>query len=651
MPLITARPEILHAIVGTAGHVDHGKTSLVRLLTGCETGRLPEEKARGMSIDLGFAPCTLHGKRLVGIVDVPGHKDFIRNMVAGATSIDVLLLVVAADDGVMPQTQEHMNIVKLLRTPQMMVALTKIDMVSPEMVELARQDVAAFLQRAGYPDAPIVPVSNKTGEGIGEIQDTIDRLVEQVQTRRADARAFRMNVERAFSIKGHGTVVAGIPVSGQVAVDQKVELQPHAAELTVRAIQTYRRESETAGAACCSAINVRDIDAAAVIRGMTLAAPSVYLATSELLVSLENVSDDVVLKRRTDVRLHTGTAVVEASLKLVDVDLLAPAETGFAHVALAEPLVVAAGDRFVIRQPSPGMTLGGGTVLSARAQMLRRRAEVRQRLEQALAAANAGDYLMSELLAGPDAIVEAGEVRRLTQCLPEQSEQAVAAAVGRGQLIDLAGCAYAVAARLSEPVTRITAQLTRYHRENAFTWGMSPNHVCEAMGLPAKAFAPLAAMLCREGSVVVRHGLLALSSFKPPISERLLGLRDLIVQEVQAAGVNGPARGDLMRRLNVVEADMRVLTKLLIQDGTIMMLDGNFILQSVYNGCRDTLQKLFCKQQVVELGAFREAIGSNRKLAVAMLDAFDAEGLTRRVPDGRVLVRHVPAAVAEGGAS
>lgn len=651
MPVIKSQPEILHAIVGTAGHVDHGKTSLVRLLTGCETDRLPEEKARGMSIDLGFAPCTLYGKRLVGIVDVPGHKDFIRNMVAGATSIDVLLLVVAADDGVMPQTQEHMSIVKLLRTPQMMVALTKIDMVSPEMVELARQDVAAFLSRAGYPDAPIIPVSNKTGEGIGEIQETIDRLVEQVRARREDLRAFRMNIERAFSVKGHGTVVAGIPVSGKVAVGQKVEIQPHAAELTVRGIQTYKRDSETASAACCSAINVRDIDAEAVTRGMTLASPGIYRNTTEAIVAFENVSEDVVLKRRMEIRLHSGTGVVEASLKLIASETLEPGESGFAHVLLAEPLVLAAGDRFVIRQPSPGMTLGGGTVLSARPQTLRRHTEVRERLELAQTAAMRGDYLLSELLAGPDAIVEAPEVRRLTQCLGEEADAVISAAVSGGHLLDLAGSAYAVAARASEPLAVITSQLTRYHRENPYTWGMSPNHVCEALGLPAKAFASVAAMLTRQGSVVLRHGFLALASFKPPVSERLLALRDQILQQVQSAGVNGPARGDVMRQLNIVEADMRVLTKLLIQDGTILMLDGNFILRSVYNECRETLLGLFQKQAVVDLPAFRDAIGGNRKLVVAMLDAFDGEGLTRRVADGRVLLPRAQAAVNEKEAS
>ncbi|MGD0088810.1 MAG: selenocysteine-specific translation elongation factor, partial [Planctomycetota bacterium] len=217
------KPEFAPALVGTAGHVDHGKTSLVRLLTGCDTDRLPEEKARGLSIDLGFAPCLLPSKRIVGIVDVPGHSDFIRNMVAGAASIDVLLLVIAADDGIMPQTDEHMHIVNLLRAPQVMVALTKTDMVAPERVVQVRESVAAFLARNGFPQAPIVPVSNKTGEGLDELRMALNALVERATLRPPDPRVFRMNVERTFNVKGLGTVVTGIPLSGAITVGGQAE--------------------------------------------------------------------------------------------------------------------------------------------------------------------------------------------------------------------------------------------------------------------------------------------------------------------------------------------------------------------------------------------------------------------------------------------
>jgi selenocysteine-specific elongation factor len=641
MPVVVkSTPQILHAIVGTAGHVDHGKTSLVKNLTGCETDRLPEEKARGMSIDLGFAPCLLEGKRLVGIVDVPGHKDFIRNMVAGAASIDVLLLVVAADDGVMPQTREHVQIVKLLRDLQVLVALTKIDRVSPDMLELARQDVAAFLAQAGFPEAPIIPVSNETGEGISRIRDTIDCLVERVRQRPREARAFRMNVERVFSLKGYGTVVSGIPVSGQIGVGQQVELLPLGETVTVRTIQTYKLETDLAFANCCTAVNLRDIDPHRVARGMTLGAPGVFHATAELIATVHNCGDGRRFNRRFEARFHLGTAVVDASIKLLEGESVAPGEEALAHLVLAEPLVAAAGDRFLLRHSAANETLGGGTVLSAATQRFRRRAPLAPRFELARQAITQGDFFFGALLADPAAILRTSELARLTQCQPADAQPHIDRAVSSGQLIDLGGGAWAVACRAGELANLLAKALKNYHRRNPYSWGMSPTHVCQMLDLENRGFAGLAQWLCAAGELAIKHGRLALASFQPNVSERLLHLRQRILEQITQAGVLGPARGNLMDELDIPEADMQVLTKLLLEDGTVVALDGNFVLREVLDDCRGKLLALFQHADIVEMNAFRNAIGANRKLAVAMLDAFDAEGLTRRVPAGRVLVRH-----------
>ncbi|MGD0769769.1 MAG: selenocysteine-specific translation elongation factor [Tepidisphaeraceae bacterium] len=641
MPVVVkSSPQILHAIVGTAGHVDHGKTSLVKNLTGCETDRLPEEKARGMSIDLGFAPCLLEGRRLVGIVDVPGHKDFIRNMVAGAASIDVLLLVVAADDGVMPQTREHVQIVKLLRDLQIVVALTKIDRVSPDMLELARQDIAAFLAQSGFPDTPIIPVSNETGEGISEIRETIDRLVERVRQRPRDTRAFRMNVERVFSLKGYGTVVSGIPVSGQVGVGQQVELLPLGETLTVRTIQTYKLETDLAFANCCTAINLRDIDPRQVARGMTLCAPGIFQATNELIATLQNSGDGQSFKRRFEARFHLGTAVVDASIKLLDSESIDFGGQALAHLVLSEPLVAAAGDRFILRQSAANETLGGGTVLSAAAQRFRRRAPLAPRFEQARQAVTQGDFFLGAVLAGPAPILKTSELTRLTQCQAADAQPHIDRAVSSRQVIDLGGGAWAVACRAGELAALLAKALKNYHRRNPYSWGMSPAHVCQLLALETRSFAGLAQWLSADGALAVKHGRLALASFQPNISERLLHLRQQTLDRIAHAGVLGPARGNLMDELSISEADMQVLTKLLLEDGTVVALDGNFVLHDVLDDCRRKLLALFQHADIVEMNAFRDAIGANRKLAVAMLDAFDAEGLTRRVPAGRVLVHH-----------
>ena len=648
--VVKSTPEILQAIVGTAGHVDHGKTSLVKLLTGCETDRLPEEKARGMSIDLGFAPCQLRGRRLVGIVDVPGHKDFIRNMVAGATSIDVLLLIVAADDGVMPQTDEHVKIIRLLRAPQVMVALTKIDMVDPEMLELARQDVAAFMARAGFPDAPIIPVSNKTGEGVGEVRDTIDQLVERARQSAPNGRAFRMNIERIFAVKGYGTVVTGIPMSGQVNVGDKLELLPAGRELTVRAIQSYKHDAEHAVANCCCAINVRDVEPEQLARGMTVAAPAIYTATDEVIVSVQNASDAHRLKRRFTAMFHAGTAAVEASLKLLDVETLAPGQEALAHVALTESVVVTAGDRFILRAISPAETLGGGTILSSRPQKLRRHDEQQLgRFQQAAEAAARGDFLVAELLAGPGVIFNTTEMLRLTRCPEPVAREQLGAAQKSGFIADLEGGACAILPRMNEAIESLAHALEHYHRDNPYTWGMTPAHVCQHLDLDPKNFARFSKLITAGGTLAMRNGRLALASFKPPVSAHLMNLRDQILAQIHTGGVNPPARGNLMKELSITEADMRILTRLLTEDGTIIFLDGNFMLRTLFEECRAKLVELFRDASSIGLPAFRDAIGTNRKIALAMLDAFDAEGLTRRIGDERVLAR--PAVVQKGDAS
>ncbi len=644
MPVIKSTPQILHAIVGTAGHVDHGKTSLVKLLTGCETDRLPEEQARGMSIDLGFAPCLLQSRRLVGIVDVPGHKDFIRNMVAGAASIDVLLLVIAADDGVMPQTEEHVKIIKLLRAPHVMVALTKIDLVQPEMLELAKADVAAFMARAGFPDAPIIPVSNKTGQGVPDVSDIIEKLVDLARQRPNDPRAFRMNVERVFGVKGYGAVVTGIPITGQVNVGDKLDLLPLCSQLTVRTIQAYKHDSPTAFANCCCAINLRDIEPRQVARGMTIATPGIYRPTTDILVSLQNASDDHVLKRRFVCLLHSGTSAVEASFKLLDSDALPPRQQAIAHVVLTEPLTIAAGDRFIFRDVSPAVTLGGGIVLSARPQKIRKVTEpLLDRLLLAARAATDGDFFLSELLAGPDVILAADELARLTQCAQPAASQLIRTAESQSRIADLGAGAFALTSRIPECVDSLAYLLQRYHAANPYTWGMTPNHVCELFAIDTRNFTRLAKLLTQSGTLALKHGRLALSTFQPPVSAHLLSLREQILSIIRAAGVNAPARGNLIKDLHISETDMHILEKLLTEDGTVLVLDGNFMLRSVFEECRKKLLELFQTHTHLELAAFRDSVGTNRKMALAMLDAFDAEGLTKRVADARVLAKPLAA--------
>jgi len=648
------KPEFAPALVGTAGHVDHGKTSLVRLLTGCDTDRLPEEKARGLSIDLGFAPCLLPSKRIVGIVDVPGHSDFIRNMVAGAASIDVLLLVIAADDGIMPQTDEHMHIVNLLRAPQVMVALTKTDMVAPERVVQVRESVAAFLARNGFPQAPIVPVSNKTGEGLDELRMALNALVERATLRPPDPRVFRMNVERTFNVKGLGTVVTGIPLSGAITVGGQAELLPAGQATAIRGIQTFKFDTQTAQAHVCAAIALRDVEPGQAARGMTLATPGYFKAVSGVVTALHNASDSFCFRRVTDVKLHAGTAVTLATVKLLGSEELRPGQDGFAQVRMEEPLVLAAGDQFIVRSLSPITTVAGGTVLSARVGPLKPQSDYLERFRRA-AACTAGvppapgsagvppaperDLLGSELLAGPVAVAGAQEMMHWSQLPAELAKAAVAAKEKLGEIVNLGGGTWLVASRAAELLQVLLPVVTHYHKTNQYAWGLAPAHACELLGLDAQCFTKLAEVLCAGGALAVKHGRLALRDFQPAISAVQMKLRDELLARITAGGINAPARGDLITALRISEAEMKLMVNLLAADGSIKVLDKNLIAYPVYAQCRQKMVELCSQQPVVDITTFRKAVGAGRNLAFSMLDAFDAEGLTRRVEKGHVLAK------------
>ncbi len=352
----------INITLGTAGHIDHGKTMLVKCLTGCDTDRLKAEKERGMSIDLGFAPCRI-GDVGVGIVDVPGHENFIRTMVAGASGMDVVLLVVAADDGVMPQTREHLDILTLLGIERGLVALTKIDRVDSDQVELARDDTAGFLQGTFLQDAPILPVSSVTGEGLDRFCEDLTALVESVRAKPIDG-VFRLPLDRAFSAKGHGTVVSGVPVSGSARTGDEVILLPAGHTGRIRAVEVYGQPSDTVMAGQCAALNVRHWDHRTINRGDTLTTPGYFAPLEWFVCKLRLLPrQKVVLKNGTQVKFHTGTSEVPAAVYLMEGDRMRSGEERIVQVRAKSPIVAGPGDHFILRTPSPVQTVGGGTIV------------------------------------------------------------------------------------------------------------------------------------------------------------------------------------------------------------------------------------------------------------------------------------------------
>ncbi len=633
-------PEILPVMVGTAGHVDHGKTSLVRLLTGCDTDRLPEEKARGMSIDLGFAPCLLPGNRMVGIIDVPGHLDFIRNMVAGASSMDILLLVIAADDGIMPQTEEHLRIIRLLRAPRLLVALTKTDLVDATTLALAREEVAEFAACAGYADAPVLPVSNLTGEGVPAVREALDGLVQGLE-RTPDPRAFRMCIERVFAVPGHGTVATGIPASGRIAVGDEVILLPGGSTSRVRGIQNYHHLTETTGPNVCAAINLANLAAEDVRRGMTLASPlGDYRATRFALARVTNEDRHRPLRHNAELRLHAGTASATARVSFLDARDLPPGGANFAKIRLAEPLVLAAGDRFILRQPSPSATLGGGVILGAVPQRAGRHDEaLASRLTAAAAAIAEGDFSRAELMARPSPVLLRKDVPGVCRRTGAEAEAEIRRLVTNGVLGELSdGGACIVVPRLDELATQVCRRLRRHHREQPRHWGPEPSEAAAWFGIKAGEFAKFAEWTTRLGSGIrLRHGRLCLADFSPQLPDAQEIRRGQLAGMVTTADIVGPAIGDVATAMSLDKKDLQPLIRILVEEQKIVTVGNHLLDAEVFRRCEVRVREFFAEgHAVLGIGEFRERTGAARNFAVALLEKFDALGLTRRTPDGRV---------------
>lgn len=628
-------------VAGTAGHVDHGKTSLVRLLTGCDTDRLKEEKERGMSINLGFAPCLLPGNRVVGIIDVPGHIDFIRNMVAGAASIDILILVIAADDGIMPQTSEHMQIIRLLGSPRLMVALTKTDLVDSTALETVKNEITAFLKEHGYGNSPIIPVSNISFEGIAEIRAELDKMVSSVM-RETDNRAFRMNIERVFSVKGFGTVVSGIPLSGRIMTGDELELLPSGKLTAVKSIQNYKHHTDTTYASLCSAINLRDIPAEEISRGMTIATPGYFRPAKSATVELLNISRDTPVKHNSLFKFHSGTSEVNAKVSFFGENVLKPGCKSASTLKFDEAVNIAAGDRFVLRRLSPSLTIGGGVVISSSPVLEKRNSELfRRRLCSAFEAASKNSFLESELFARPDSIIDQPEAVRLTGLLRPAAEKLIAAKISEGFLADLRGGSYLVIPRISELTEKISKVLDTFHKNQKQISGMDIDTFCRTFNIKPANFARLIEILISEqnSEIKIFNGKVAMKSFVPAAPPRIMQLKNKLLELVDNSGINCVAHGTILDTGAITEQELKTVIKMLVDEKAIVVMGNHLISGKTFEDCRNKIVGIITEKGLLEIGDFKEATGASRNMSVALLEKFDGLGFTRRLPKGRVLMK------------
>lgn len=638
--------QIRPIVLGTAGHIDHGKSSLVRALTGIDPDRLKEEKERGLTIDLGFAPLELPDGRTVGIIDVPGHERFIRNMVAGATGIDLVMLVVAADDGVMPQTREHLQIMGLLGVREGLVVLNKIDMVGPDMVELARDDVREAVRGTFLESAPIVPVSAVTGAGIPELKRVLFERVDQARSRSSEG-VFRMPIQRVFSSRGFGTVVTGIPVSGEIAIGQSVEILPLGQTGKVRGIQAYGRTTDRARAGHSSALNLADVDHHAVARGMVAAAPGFFSAVRMLGARLEvSAQLDKPIADRTSIRLHTGTADPLGELVLLDAQALEPGASGLVQLRLEEGIVAAPGDRFILRLASPSITLGGGVILEESKYRLKRfKGFVIDELTRQEASLSTPGALLESILSRSG--FEPSSLRELAQAIKRSDAEtsgllATLVAEARLAVLDVGGIErqrWMHVDRFGEARARLRRAISDWFQANPLRQVVDTLELKRATGFEAEL---LTALLAHEAAAkqltVESGGLVRPAGRSVHLDAVTVERRAKLLSALEQAGLSPPSPDELAATLAIPPQELKRLLALLIDESVVTRIQKDLVMaSSAVARAREAVAANCAKHGHLEIPALRDELATTRKFLIPLLEYFDAQGLTIRQGANRVL--------------
>jgi selenocysteine-specific elongation factor len=629
---------VRHVVVGTAGHIDHGKSSLVLALTGIDPDRLKEEKERGITIDIGFAHLEVADGLTLGIVDVPGHERFVRNMLAGVGGIDLVMLVVAADEGVMPQTREHLAICQLLRIPRGLVVLTKADLAEPEWLELVREDVRGFLRGTFLGDAPILPVSAKTGEGLPALRAALAVAAHEVPPRGVDA-TFRLPIDRVFTIRGFGTVVTGTVAAGQLTLDERAEVYPRELQAKVRGIQTHGRPVTAAVAGQRAAVNLQGIERAAIVRGDILSLPDLLRPTYMLDATCELLRDaPAALHTRQRVRFHIGTSEVMARVHLLDGPALEPGETGYVQLRLEGPVVALPRDRYVIRSYSPMVTIGGGELLDVAPAKSRRSPALVARLgtletsppitvlEAHVQRVGGGGARLTELRArtsfGPAAL------RTLLQDLVTH---------GRVLLVDREWYVHVeTAERLGHEAEAV---LGAFHAREPLKAGMSKEELRTRLGgLEERVFLALLERFAAAGVLVVDKDKVRRAGHAVRLTPTQQVASDRIEAEFRAAGVAPPTLDEAFGKLGLEGNSAQALAQLLVDSRRIVRIrEGLYFHAEPLQAAVTQVLGFLQQHRAITPQEIKDLLGISRKYAIPLLEWLDNQRLTVRVGDKRVL--------------
>ena len=629
--------------LGTAGHIDHGKTALVKALTGIDTDRLKEEKERGITIELGFASLALESGLRLGIVDMPGHERFIDHMVAGASGVDLVLLVVAADEGVMPQTVEHLEICRLLGVKSGLVVLTKTDLVDQEILALAQEDVAELIRGTFLDGKPIVPFSSVTGEGKDELLNVLTRLAREVSAKRQEGFA-RMPIDRVFTMKGFGTVVTGTLLAGRLRVGDAVEILPSGHRAKIRGIQVHNAPVKESLAGSRTAVNLQGVEKSAIERGEVLVEPNRIQPSGRIYAHLQYLPQNKkALPNRFRLVVHWGTTRVFGRVLLIDSVALEPGKSAFAQFRLESPLLPVFGDRFVVRDFSTNRTLGGGVILDPHADRYKARLKDTVlpwllRLQGERPEDRIAYFLWKQGKRGACT----SELADWSQISAEQCRKLCQELAAKGELVeyDPDQKAYVRREDFESLCQEIMGQIGDFHRENPYQEGMPKESLRGRMSepVPEKLAVFCLSWLDAKGRVALLKDRIRLSAHQVELSSQDAGLRKEILKRLTETGTMPPTLRELTEQTGCAEPRLKTVLEFLVKsEEVVKVAEDLYFARDVVEDLKTRFIRTLEEKGEIQAGDFKTLSQSTRKYSIPLLEYFDRIRLTLRKGDCRVL--------------
>ncbi len=631
-------------ILGTAGHIDHGKSSLVQALTGTDPDRLKEEKERGITIDLGFANISYPDGMSVGIVDVPGHERLIKNMLAGAGGIDIVLMAIAADEGIMPQSREHLAICELLKIKSGIIVITKADLVNSEWLEMVIDEVKGFAGGTLLQDAPVIAVSAKTGMNIDALKEVIRQASLNVESKLTEG-LFRLPIDRVFTLKGFGTVVTGTALSGTISVDSLIEILPANIRTKVRGLQSHGRSVDRAYAGQRIGVNLQGVERESLKRGDMVVTPDRFVPTYAMDAKLEMLKDAPPLKSRSLVHFYTGTAETIARIIIYDKEEIKAGDAWYCQFRLQEPVIALSADRYIIRRFSPLQTIGGGEILDPHPVKRKKKegindliaiekGSLRERIEIKVRMSHLSGCLLSEI----EGWIQ-GNIPEIRSSVEEMLKQGILAqkTEAKGQRDETHQPSYLFHRTAFQTFKdALISGLKKFHSENPLKQGMTKEQLRSGIAAGQTDIDRLFDMTAQIEDVVAEGGVFRLKGFKAALSDVDEGLKSRIIALLNKGGFQPPTKEELAGQLSINEKELSDLLKFMTKQAALVRInDSMFVTTGQYNKMIGLLRDFYSRKKEMSVAEFRDILGTSRKYAVPFLEYLDSNKITLRVGDIR----------------